>query len=89
MSDEIIPITRPSSAGPQQPVFVKPETQYPTEAVELPSKGYFYSPDDPETTWPRFLETILFYRHGSNSHWHSCNVQCQSSWPVACLPFHS
>jgi hypothetical protein len=48
MSDEIIPITRPSSAGPtpQAPV-VKNETKYPTEIVELPSKGYFYAPDDP------------------------------------------
>lgn len=49
MSDEIIPITRPASAGPvpQQTAVVKPETNYPTEIVELPSKGYFYSPDDP------------------------------------------
>lgn len=48
MSDEIIPITRPSSAGPmpQAPV-TKTEIKYPTEIVELPSKGYFYSPDDP------------------------------------------
>jgi len=49
MSDEItIPITRPSSAGPvpQQISTVKSEVSYPTEVVELPSKGYFYSPDD-------------------------------------------
>lgn len=48
MSDEIIPITRPSSAGPvpQAPV-TKIETKYPTEIVDLPSKGYFYAPDDP------------------------------------------
>ena len=48
MIDEIIPITRPSSAGPvpQAPV-TKIETKYPTEIVDLPSKGYFYAPDDP------------------------------------------
>jgi len=50
MSDYTIPITRPSSASPQ-PAFVPsaaPQTAtYPTEWIELPSKGYFYPEDHP------------------------------------------
>lgn len=43
--DNIIPITRPSSTV-TQPV-VKQESKYPTEIVDLPSKGYFYNNNDP------------------------------------------
>lgn len=45
MNDEIIPITRPSSTT--QNASTKIENTYPTEIVELPSRGYFYSVDDP------------------------------------------
>ena len=48
MNDDIIPITRPSSAGSiSQTPAIKHETKYPTEIIDLPSNGYFYSPDDP------------------------------------------
>ena len=43
--DNIIPITRPSSTV-SQPV-AKQESKYPTEIIELPSKGYFYNSGDP------------------------------------------
>jgi len=43
MSD-IIPITKPSSAASPT---TKQETKYPTEMVDLPSKGYFYPEGHP------------------------------------------
>ena len=43
--DNIIPITRPSSTV-SQPV-AKQESKYPTEIIELPSRGYFYNSGDP------------------------------------------
>jgi len=47
MSEDItIPITRPSSTFTTQPVQ-RQEQKYPTEFVELPSKGYFYHTEDP------------------------------------------
>ena len=58
MSDETIPITRPNTivGGPQiargpsmsQPVPVnKPTNSYPTETIDLPSEGYFYTEGHP------------------------------------------
>ena len=44
MSDQIIPITRPSV---NQPVPQKTESKFPTEVINLPSKGWFYSKDNP------------------------------------------
>ncbi len=41
MSDQIIPITRPG-AGAQPPAAVKSESKFPTEVINLPSKGWFY-----------------------------------------------
>jgi len=46
MSDEIIPITRPSVAAPVPPVQ-KAETKFPTEVINLPSKGWFYPETNP------------------------------------------
>ena len=50
MSDAIIPITRPTGNGgnpppPQSPQ--KMENKFPTEVINLPSKGWFYSPENP------------------------------------------
>lgn len=59
MDDQTIPITRPNTliAGPvlqrgpsiSQPVptVVKSFSAYPTETIDLPSEGYFYSEDHP------------------------------------------
>jgi hypothetical protein len=50
MSDEIIPITRPSSAISQTafvPSTATPTATYPTEWIDLPSQGYFYPIDNP------------------------------------------
>ncbi len=44
MSDQIIPITRPSVT---QPVPPKAETKFPTEVINLPSKGWFYPRENP------------------------------------------
>jgi hypothetical protein len=44
MSDQIIPITRPSTS---QPVPQLVEQKFPTEVINLPSKGWFYSSDNP------------------------------------------
>ena len=44
MSDQIIPITRPSV---NQPVPQKIEAKFPTEVINLPSKGWFYAKDNP------------------------------------------
>lgn len=52
MSENIIPITRPS-AGSQVAPQQKSETKFPTEVIGLPSKGWFY----PETT-PLSLGTL-------------------------------
>jgi len=50
MSDAIIPITRPAGNGcnppPPQPPQ-KTESKFPTEIINLPSKGWFYSPENP------------------------------------------
>lgn len=47
--DYNIAITRPASTMSSQTSNVpnKQETKYPTEIVDLPSKGYFYNVDDP------------------------------------------
>lgn len=44
MSDEIIPITRPSVGSP---IVQKSESKFPTEIINLPSKGWFYPLDNP------------------------------------------
>lgn len=46
MPDEIIPITRPSVNAPVSPPQ-KAESKFPTEVINLPSKGWFYPPDSP------------------------------------------
>lgn len=46
MPDEIIPITRPSVNAPVPPPQ-KSESKFPTEVINLPSKGWFYPPDNP------------------------------------------
>ena len=44
MPDQIIPITRPTVT---QPVPPKAEAKFPTEVINLPSKGWFYSRENP------------------------------------------
>ncbi len=44
MSDQIIPITRPTMGNSAQQ---KSESKFPTEVINLPSKGWFYSSDNP------------------------------------------
>lgn len=44
MTDRIIPITRPSI---NNPVPQKPESKFPTEIINLPSKGWFYPEANP------------------------------------------
>lgn len=44
MSDNILPITRP--AGPAATAPVKQEVKFPTEVISLPSKGWFYPPEN-------------------------------------------
>lgn len=46
MSDQIIPITRPSVAQ-SIPQSQKSESKFPTEVINLPSKGWFYPPESP------------------------------------------
>jgi hypothetical protein len=46
MSDQIIPITRPSVASYVSPVQ-KIDSRFPTEVINLPSKGWFYPTDNP------------------------------------------
>lgn len=49
MSDQIIPITR-SAPTIQRPPEQKMESKFPTETINLPSKGWFYSADNPLST---------------------------------------
>lgn len=44
MNDQIIPITRPSIGSP---IPTKTESKFPTEVINLPSKGWFYPEDNP------------------------------------------
>jgi len=44
MTEDIIPITRPNVGTP---VVQKLETKFPTEVINLPSKGWFYPLDNP------------------------------------------
>lgn len=44
MSDEIIPITRPNAGTT---IVQKTEQKFPTEVINLPSKGWFYPLDNP------------------------------------------
>lgn len=46
MSDQMIPITRPSVSAPVPPVQ-KAESKFPTEVINLPSKGWFYPIESP------------------------------------------
>lgn len=46
MSDNIIPITRPSINNPV-PAPQKAESRFPTEIINLPSKGWFYAEGSP------------------------------------------
>lgn len=45
MSDQIIPITRPNISQPSP--SIKQECKFPTEIINLPSKGWFYPLDNP------------------------------------------
>jgi hypothetical protein len=45
MNENIVPITRPQTGVPQ-PV-TKQESKFPTEVINLPSKGWFYPEDNP------------------------------------------
>ena len=47
MSDQIIPITRPSVGQPVPPVQKLGESKFPTEVINLPSKGWFYPETNP------------------------------------------
>jgi len=44
--DQIIPITRPSTTSPTPPPQ-KAESKFPTEIINLPSKGWFYPSEHP------------------------------------------
>jgi hypothetical protein len=44
--DQIIPITRPTISRPV-PASQKTETRFPTEVINLPSRGWFYPTDNP------------------------------------------
>lgn len=44
MPDQLIPITRPTVNNPVPPVAPL-ESKFPTEVINLPSKGWFYSPE--------------------------------------------
>jgi DNA-directed RNA polymerase subunit M/transcription elongation factor TFIIS len=46
MADQIIPITRPSVSSPVVPPRMN-ESKFPTEVINLPSKGWFYPTDNP------------------------------------------
>jgi hypothetical protein len=46
MSDQMIPITRPTVGSPVPP-SQKMESKFPTEVINLPSKGWFYPLDNP------------------------------------------
>jgi hypothetical protein len=48
-NDQIIPITRPSINNPA-PAPQKAESKFPTEVINLPSKGWFYPADNPLST---------------------------------------
>lgn len=45
MTEQIIPITRPTAAAPAT-APVKSESKFPTEVINLPSKGWFYPPEN-------------------------------------------
>lgn len=47
MSDQIIPITRPSVGSTVPPVQKIGESKFPTETINLPSKGWFYPEENP------------------------------------------
>ena len=49
MADQIIPITRPTVSQPA-PAPQKAESRFPTEVINLPSKGWFYPADNPLST---------------------------------------
>jgi transcription elongation factor Elf1 len=46
MSDQMIPITRPTVGAPVPPVQ-KVESKFPSEVINLPSKGWFYPAESP------------------------------------------
>lgn len=46
-NDQIIPITRPSVNSPVPPPQPKAESKFPTEVINLPSKGWFYPATSP------------------------------------------
>jgi len=46
-NDQIIPITRPSVSSPIPPPQPKAESKFPTEVINLPSKGWFYPTTSP------------------------------------------
>jgi hypothetical protein len=48
-NDQIIPITRPTVTQPA-PAPQKMESKFPTEVINLPSKGWFYPTDNPLST---------------------------------------
>jgi len=47
MDDYTIPITKPASQFAGNVSQLKQETTYPTEVIDLPSKGFFYKNSDP------------------------------------------
>jgi len=49
MADQIIPITRPTISQPV-PAPQKVESKFPTEVINLPSKGWFYPAESPLST---------------------------------------
>lgn len=57
MSDQMIPITRPSVSAPVSPVQ-KAESKFPTEVINLPSKGWFYPTENPLSNGTIELKTM-------------------------------
>lgn len=47
MNDQIIPITRPTNVSDRTQLSQKAESKFPTEVINIPSKGWFYPENDP------------------------------------------
>lgn len=47
MNDQIIPITRPTNVSDRTQSSQKVESKFPTEVINIPSKGWFYPENDP------------------------------------------
>ena len=61
MSDDTIAITRPQ-VTPPKPVMVTNEPSYPSEEVNIPSKGYFYNSSNPLSSGKINLKMMTLMR---------------------------